>query len=102
MEIFPSTHPNIDTVTVNMISSFDYDLKGKQIVESTPLSLHEEMYNIIQNFFDDHTDGLHLVALDPYHLPYWLEPSLPILYYLSETFPSDESIMEIMNMNESI
>ena len=60
------------------------------------------MYNVIQTLSDDHTDELHLVASDPYHLPYWLEPSLPILYYLSDNFPSDESIMEIMNMNESI
>ena len=102
MGIFPSTPPNIDTATVNMIVSFDSELKGRQIFESTSLSLHEEMYNIIQNLSEDHTDELHLVASDPYHLPYWLEPSLPVLDYLSETFPLDKSIMEIMNMNESI
>ena len=39
---------------------------------------------------------------DPYHLPYWLEPSLPTLNYLSQTFPFDKSIMEIMSTNESI
>ena len=71
--------------------------KGKQIIESTSLIPHEEMYNTIQTLFDDHTDDLHLVALDPCHLPYWLEPSLPILDYLSETFPSEKSIIEIMN-----
>ena len=60
------------------------------------------MYDTIQTCSDDHTDDLHLVALDPYHLSYWLEPSLSIINYLSEIFPSDESIMEIMNMNESI
>ena len=60
------------------------------------------MYDTIQTCSDDHTNDIHLVALDPYHLPYWLEPSLPILDYLSENFPSDESIMEIMNMDESI
>ena len=60
------------------------------------------MYNTIQTLSDDHTDELHLVASDPYHLPYWLEPSLPVLDSLSDTFPSDKSIMEIMNMNESI
>ena len=76
--------------------------KGKQIVESTSLILHEEMYNIIQTLSDDHIDDLHLVASDPYHLPYWLDPYLPVLDYLSETFPSDESVMEIMNTNESI
>ena len=66
------------------------------------LSPHEEMYNVIQTLFDDHTNELHLVSSDAYHLPYWLEPSLPILNYLSQTFPSDESIMEIMSMNEPI
>ena len=42
------------------------------------------------------------MASDPYHLPYWLEPSLPTLDYLSHTFPSDESITEIMNTSTSI
>ena len=60
------------------------------------------MYNVIETLFDDHTDDLYLVASDPYHLPYWLEPSLPILDYLSQNFPSDESIMEIISMNEPI
>ena len=55
------------------------------------------MYNVIQTLSDDHTNDLHLVALDPYHLPYWLEPLLPTLDYLSQTLPLDESIMEIMN-----
>ena len=69
MGIFPSTPPNTDTVIVNMISSFDYDPKGKQIVDTTSLSLHEVMYNIIQTLSDDHTNDLHLVALDSYHVP---------------------------------
>ena len=60
------------------------------------MSPHEEMYNVIQTLFDDHTNELHLMASDHYHLPYWLEPSLPILDYLFETFPFDESIMEII------
>ena len=102
MGIFLFTPPNTDTATVNMIASFDSEPKGKQIVESTSLIPHEEMYNIIQTLSNDHTNELHLVTSDPYHLPYWLEPSLPILDYLSDTFPSDESIMEIMNMNEPI
>ena len=68
--IFLSNPPNIETTMVNMIYSFDYDPKGKQIVESTSLSLHEEMYNFIQTLSNDHTNELHLVASDPYHLPY--------------------------------
>ena len=102
MGIFTSTPPNMDIATVHMIFSFYCDPKGKQVVESTSLSPHEEMYDTIQTFFDDHTDDLHLVASDPYQLPYWLEPSLPVLDYLSETFSSDESIMEIMSTDESI
>ena len=63
------------------------------IREKVLLSPHEAMYDTIQTFFDDHTDDLHLVDSDPYHLPYWLEPSILVLGYLSETFPSNESIM---------
>ena len=102
MDIFPSNPPNKHMTTVNMISSFDYDPKEKQVVDSTSLSPHEEMYNVIQTLSDDHTVELHLMASDPYHQPYWLEPSLPILDYLSKNFPFDESIMDIMIMNEPI
>ena len=65
MGIFPSTPPSMDTAIVHMIASFDCESKGKQVVESTSLSSHEEMYNTIQTFFDDHTNDLHLVALYP-------------------------------------
>ena len=85
-----------------MIASFDFEPKGQNVVDYTSLSPHEAMYDTIQTFFDDHTDYLQLVASNPYHLPYRLEPSLPILYYLSKNFPSDESIIEIMNMDEPI
>ena len=83
MGVFPSAPPNTKTLIINMISSFGYDPKGKKVVESTSLIPHEAMYNIFQSLSDDHTDDLHLVASNPYHLPYWLEPSLPTLDYLS-------------------
>ena len=35
-------------------------------------------------------------------MPYWLEPSLPTLDYLSQNFPSNESIIEIMNTSTSV
>ena len=70
MGIFPSTPPNTDSVTVHMIASFDCEPKGKQVFDSTSLSSHEEMYNIIQTLSDDHINELHLVTSDPYHLPY--------------------------------
>ena len=85
-----------------MIISFYFEPKGQNVVESTSLSPYKAMYDTIQTCSDDHTNDLHLVASDPYHLPYWLEPSLLILDYLSKTFPSDESIIEIMNMDEPI
>ena len=102
MEIFPSTPPSTDTVTAHMIASFNIEPQGTNVVNSTLFNPHEAMYDTIQTCSDDHTDDLHLVASDPYHLPYWLEPSLPILDYLSENFPSNESIIEIMNMDDSI
>ena len=73
-------------VTVNMISTFGYDPKGNQVVEASSLISHEAVYDVIQSVFDTHIDDLHLVASDPYHLPYWLEHSLPTLDYLSQTF----------------
>ena len=83
MGIFPSTPSSMDTATIHMIDSFYYEPKGKNVVDSTSLRSHEEMCNVIQTLSNDHTDEIHLMASDPYHLPYWLEPSLPILDYLS-------------------
>ena len=102
MGVFPSAPSSIEIETFNMISLFGYDPKGKQFVELPSHSPHEAVYGAIQSVFDDHIDDLHLVASDPYHLPYWLEPSLPTLDYLSQNFSSDESIIEIMSTNESV
>ena len=41
MGIFLSIPHKTHTKTVNMILSFDYDKKGKQIVENSLLTLHE-------------------------------------------------------------
>ena len=70
MGVFPSAPSSTETETVNMISLFSYDPKGKHVFESTSLSSHEEMYNTIQTLYDDHTNDLHLVTSDPHHLPY--------------------------------
>ena len=53
-----------------MISSFNYDPKGKQVVETSSLSLHEAFYDAIQSISDVPMDDLCWVASDPYHLPY--------------------------------
>ena len=70
MGVFQSAPYSTETATVNMISTFGYDPKGKKVVESFSLSLHEAVYDAIQSIFDVHSDDLHLVASDPYHLPY--------------------------------
>ena len=41
------------------------------------------MYDVFQYASDVQPDDIHLIAMDPYHFPYWLEPSLPTLDYLS-------------------
>ena len=40
-----------------------------------------------------------LVASNTYHLPYWLETP-PSLDYILHTLPSNESIMEVMSLDE--
>ena len=50
MGIFPSTPPSTDTTTIHINASFDYDPKGKNVVDSTSLSPHEAMYDTIQTF----------------------------------------------------
>ena len=47
MGVFPSTPSSIEMETVNMISSFNYDPKGKQVVETSSLSPHEAVYDSI-------------------------------------------------------
>ena len=39
------------------------------------------------------------MASNPYHLPYWLEPP-PSLDYLSHTLTYNESIMEVMCLDD--
>ena len=85
-----------------MIPMTSYSTKGKEVVDSSSLGPYEALYDVVQSASDVQPDDLHLVALDPYHLPYWLEPSLPTLDYLTQTFPLDESIIEIMSANEPI
>ena len=102
MGVFPSTPPIIEVATVNMISTTDRSPRGKEVVDSSSLGNYETLYYAGQSTSDVHSDDLHLVASYPYHLPYWLEPSLPTLDNLSQNFPSDEPIIEIMKENEPL
>ena len=66
-----------------MISMTDHSPRGKEVVDSSSLGPYKALYNAIQSISNFHSDDIHLMALDPYHLTYWLEPSLPTLDYLS-------------------
>ena len=83
MGVFPSiaAPPSIETSMINMISSKTRGMsKGKQIIELSSLSPHEALYDAIQYVSDSYIDGHHLVASDPYHLPYWIDsPQLSLI-----------------------
>ena len=102
MEVFPPSDPPLAswTASINMISSSHID-KGKVIAdESSSISPFKEMYNAIQATSDPAINDHFLVASDHYHMPYWLKhPSLS-LDYLSHTLPTNESIMEVMSLDE--
>ena len=102
MGVFPSFDPppTLQTASINMISTSHVD-KGKAIVdESTSFSSFEEIYNAIQATSDPTINDHLLMASDHYHIPYWLENPSPSLDYLSHTLPTDESIMEVMSLEE--
>ena len=86
--------PTSQVALVNMISSTADDIsKGKTIVDVPSLSPPEALYDAIQSTSNSYIDDHHLVASDPYYLPYWLDYPPPSLDYLLQTFPLDESIM---------
>ena len=70
MGVFPSNTPSMDVATVNMISMTGHSPRGKEVIESSFLGPYEALYDAIQSTSDVHSDYLHLVDLDPYHLPY--------------------------------
>ena len=84
--VFPSTPPSMKVVTVNMISTTSYSTKGKEVVDLSSLGPYEALYDVVESASDVHPDDLHLVASDPYHLPYWLEHSLPTLEWSKKNF----------------
>ena len=70
MGVFPFAPPSTEVETMNMISMTCYSTKGKEVVESPSLGPYEALYDVVQSASDVQPDDLHLVASDPYHLPY--------------------------------
>ena len=103
--VFPSTVSPLSTsiATMNKIScSIGGTSKGKEIVETPSVGTHKALYNAIQYASDAYVNDQHLVASYPYHMHYWIDSPLLNLDYLSWYFPSDESIMVIMSLDECL
>jgi len=88
---------------VNMISSSDpwlvpTPLEIESLGDRMPLSLNEKTYERIQSLSYHPESCDHHVALDSYHQPFWLQTQDLFTDYLSFNLPSDESIMEAMNV----
>ena len=83
MGIFPLANPpSTRTAFVNIISYKNHDTSDKvnSIVDLTSFTHFEETYQAIQSTSDPTIIDHILVAYNPYHLPYWLNP--PHLYII--------------------
>ena len=58
--------------------------KIKDISEVPSLGPHESLYHALRSASNAYFDDQHIVASDPYHLPYWIDSPLPTLDYLTE------------------
>jgi hypothetical protein len=105
----PTTH---HISTVDMISTMAYQslessdpwivpspLEFDALGDTMPLSPVETSYVAIQSTSPSSNDQ-HLLAPDSYSMPSWLNSLSSVFDYISPIFPSDESIMEILSINE--
>ena len=112
MGAFPLSAPT--TATINMISSMVQQYPGSTypwvvpnpctielLGDTMPLSLVEVTYDAIQ-LVDHHSycDDVHIIASNSFSLPSCLGSLPPSFDYLSNNFPPNESIMEIMRLDE--
>jgi hypothetical protein len=75
-------------------SPLEFDVLG----ETMPLSPVEATYIAIQ-YTSPSLDNSHLLAPDAYSVPSWLDSLSSIVDYISQIFPSDESIMKMLNID---
>jgi hypothetical protein len=105
----PTTH---HISTVNMISTTIYQslessypwiipspLEFDALGDTMPLSPFKASYVIIQSTSPS-LDDQHLLEPNTYSMPSWLNPLSSIFYYISQIFPSGESIMEMLSIDE--
>jgi hypothetical protein len=114
MGTFPTTLPPTmhHISTVNMISTMPYqslESSGPWVVPSPmefnvlgdtmPLSPVEAAYVAIQSASPS-PGNPHLLAPDAYLMPSWLDSLSSVIDYISQVFPSDESIMEMISIDD--
>jgi hypothetical protein len=110
LALIPPTTQHISTI--NMISTTTYQylessnpwlvpspLEFSALGDAMPLSLVEASYATIQSTSPS-TDDQHLLAPDTYSMPSWLNSLSSAFDYISQIFPSDESIMEMLSINK--
>jgi hypothetical protein len=69
------------------------------LCDTMPLSPAEASYDAIQSTSPS-LDNQHLLASDTYSLPSWLDCLSSTFDYILQIFPSDESIMEMLSIDE--
>jgi hypothetical protein len=94
----------ISTTTYQSLESFDpwivpSPLKFNALGDTMPLSPAEASYVVIKSASPS-SDDQHLLAPDPYLMPSWLNSLTSAFDYISQIFPSDESIMEILSIDD--
>jgi hypothetical protein len=105
----PTTH---HVSTINMISTTVYQslessepwvvpspLELYALGDTMPLSPPKTSYIAIQSNSPS-SDDQHLLAPDSYLMPSWLNSLSSVIDYISQIFPSDESIMEMLSIDD--
>jgi hypothetical protein len=114
MGTFPTPLPPTvhHIVIVNMISTMPYQslessdpwivpspLEFDVLSDTMPLSLAEAAYVAIQSTSPS-LNNPHLLEPDAYSVPSWLDSLSSAIDYISQIFPSDESIMEMLSIDD--
>jgi hypothetical protein len=107
----PPTSQHISTI--NMISTMAYQsyessdpwivpspLEFDALGDTMPLSPAEASYDAIQSTSPS-PDDQHLLASTAYSFPSWLDSLSSTFDYILQIFPSDESIMEMLSIEEA-
>ena len=114
MGTFPTPLPPTvhHVATVNMISTMPYQslessdpwivpspLEFDVLSDTMPLNPAEATYVAIQSASPS-SDNTHLLAPDACSMPSWLDSLSSAIDYISQIFPSDESIMEMLSIDD--